>query len=73
MVLRGIREAVGCSGRLTEMLTDLTILESYDRTYTQMIQQQVTPVLEELDRQFTMASSRIAMARQDLDMNRTGA
>jgi len=55
------------------MWTELRILESYDRQYTQLRTQQVTPVIEEIDRQFRMNQSRIAMSRQDLDLNRTGA
>ena len=68
-----IREASAYSARLTEMWTELRILESYDRQYTQLRTQQVTPVIEEIDRQFRMNQSRIAMSRQDLDLNRTGA
>jgi len=68
-----IREASAYSARLTEMWTELRILESYDRQYTQLRTLQVTPVIEEIDRQFRMNQSRIAMSRQDLDLNRTGA
>lgn len=68
-----IREASAYSARLVEVWTELRILESYDRQYTQMRTLQVTPVLDEIDRQYRFASSRIAMARQDLDLNRTGA
>jgi len=68
-----IREASAYSARLVEIWTELRILESYDRQYTQMRTLQVTPVIDEIDRQYRFASSRIAMARQDLDLNRTGA
>jgi hypothetical protein len=68
-----IREASAYSARLVEIWTELRILESYDRQYTQLRTLQVTPVLEEIDRQYRFASSRIAMSRQDLDLNRTGA
>lgn len=68
-----IREASAYSARLTELWTELRILEQYDRQFTQLRTQQVTPVLDEVDRQYRFASSRIAMARQDLDLNRTGA
>lgn len=68
-----IREASAYSARLTEIWTELRILESYDRQYTQLRTMQVTPVLDEIDRQYRFAQSRIAMSRQDLDLNRTGA
>jgi hypothetical protein len=68
-----IREASAYSARLTEMWTELRILEQYDRTLTQLRTMQVTPVIDEIDRQFKMNQSRIAMTRQDLDLNRTGA
>jgi hypothetical protein len=68
-----IREASAYSARLTEVWTELRILEQYDRQFTQMRTMQVTPVLDEIDRQYRFAQSRIAMSRQDLDMNRTGS
>ena len=68
-----IREASAYSARLTEVWTELRILESYDRQYTQLRTMQVSPVLEEIDRQYRFAQSRIAMSRQDLDLNKTGA
>jgi hypothetical protein len=68
-----IREASAYSARLTEVWTELRILEQYDRQYTQLRTMQVTPVLDEIDRQYRFAQSRIAMSRQDLDLNRTGA
>lgn len=68
-----IREASAYSARLTELWTELRILESYDRQYTQLRTLQVTPILDEVDRQYRFAQSRIAMSRQDLDLNRTGA
>lgn len=68
-----IREACAYSARLTELWTELRLLESYDRQYTQLRTQQVQPVLDEVDRQFRMSQSRIALMRQDLDLIRTGA
>lgn len=68
-----IREASAYSARLTEMWTELRILEQYDRSLGQLRTMQVSPVLDEIDRQFRMQTSRIAMLRQDLDLNRTGA
>lgn len=68
-----IREASAYSARLTELWTELRVLEQYDRQYTQLRTMQITPVLDEVDRQYKFAQSRIAMSRQDLDLNRTGA
>lgn len=62
-----LREAGAYSARLTEILTELKLIETYDRTYLQMRTMQVTPVLDEIDRQMKMNVSRIAMLRQDLD------
>lgn len=68
-----IREASAYSARLTEVWTELRLLESHDRQYTQMRTMQVTPVLEEVDRQYKFAQSRIAMQRQDIDLLSKGA
>lgn len=63
-----IREAAAYSARLTELYTELRLLEAVDRTYIQARTMQVQPVLDEIDRQVKMNQSRIAMMRQDLDM-----
>lgn len=63
-----LREAAAYSARLTELWTELKLLETIDRTYLQIRTMQVQPVLDEIDRQFKMNQSRIAMLRQDLDM-----
>ena len=68
-----IREASAYSARLTEIWTELRLLEQYDRSYNQIRTMQVDPVLQEVDRQYKFASSRIAMARQDIDLLRGGA
>jgi hypothetical protein len=68
-----VREASAYSARLTEVWTELRLLEQYDRQYTQLRTMQVDPVLTEVDRQYKFAQSRIAMARQDLDLIRGGA
>lgn len=68
-----IREASAYSARLTELWTELRLLEQYNREYTQLRTMQVQPVLEEVDRQYKFAQSRIAMARQDIDLLRGGA
>lgn len=67
-----LREASAYSARLTEMWTELKLLEVGDRSYTQIRTMQVTPVIEEIDRQFKFAQSRIAMMRQDIDMATRG-
>lgn len=64
-----IREASAFSSRLTEVWTELRLLEvSGDRSYTQMRTMQVGPVIEEVDRQFKYAQSRITMMRLDVEM-----
>lgn len=63
-----IRESSAYSARLTELWTELRLLEQYDRSLLQLRTMQVQPVLDELDRQYRLQQSRIAMARQDLDM-----
>ena len=65
-----LREASAYSARLTEMWTELRLLEPYDRAYTQLRTMQVAPVLEEVDRQYKFNQSRIALMRQDLDLIR---
>ena len=63
-------EASAYSARLTELWTDLRLLETNDRTYTQLRTMQVQPVLDEIDRQYRFNQSRIAIARQDIDLSR---
>lgn len=66
-----VREASGYSARLTEIWTELRLLEQRGlREYTQMRTMQVTPVIEEIDRQYKFAQSRIAMLRQDIDLSK---
>lgn len=68
-----LREASAYSSRLTEVWTELRLLETRGmREYTQMRTMQVQPVLDEIDRQFKINQSRIAMLRQDLDMATRG-
>lgn len=63
-----LREASAYSARLTEVWTELRLLEVHERTFLQLRTMQVTPVLEEIDRQMKFALARISMLRQDLDM-----
>jgi hypothetical protein len=65
-----IREASAYTARLTELWTELRLMEPYDRQWTQIRTQQVQPVLDEIDRQYRFQQSRVAIARQDLDMAR---
>lgn len=65
-----IREASAYSARLTELWTELRLLEVHDRAYTQLRTMQVQPVLDEVDRQYRFQVSRIAMMRQDIDLSR---
>lgn len=65
-----IREASAYSARLTELWTELRLLEAHDRQWTQLRTMQVQPVLDEVDRQYEFQKSRIAVARQDIDLSR---
>lgn len=67
-----LRECGAYSARLTEIWTELRLLEATSREYLQMRTMQVQPVLDELDRQLKINSSRIAMLRQDIDMSGKG-
>lgn len=62
-----LREASAYTARLTEVWTELRLLEQRDRQYLQLRTMQVQPVLDEIDRQLKISTSRIAMLRQDLD------
>jgi hypothetical protein len=63
-----LREASAYSARCTELWTELRLLESQDREWTQLRTMQVQPVLDEIDRQYKFQTSRIAIARQDLEL-----
>lgn len=66
-----VREASAYSARLSEVWSELRLLEQRGlREYTQMRTMQVTPVIEEIDRQYKFAQSRIAMLRQDIDLSK---
>lgn len=65
-----IREASAYSARLTELWTELQLLEPHDRQWTRTRTQQVQPILDEIDRQYRLQTSRIAIARQDIDLAR---
>jgi len=65
-----IREASAYSARLTELWTELRLVESHDRQWTQVRTMQVQPLLDEIDRQYRFQTSRIAMMRQDIDLSR---
>jgi hypothetical protein len=68
-----LRESSAYSARLTEIWTELRLLETRGlREYTQMRTMQVQPVLDEIDRQHKLSVSRIAMMRQDIDMATRG-
>lgn len=69
-----LREASAYSARLTEIWTELRLLEvGGAREYTQMRTMQVQPVIDEIDRQYKVNQSRIAMLRQDIDLMSRGA
>lgn len=64
------REASAYSARLTELWTELRLLEAHDRQWTQLRTMQVQPVLDEIKFQYELCKSRIAIARQDIDLSR---
>jgi len=63
-----MREVSAMSARLTELWVHLHRIESRDRTYKQIRTMQVNPMLEELDRQFRLASRTVEIRRQDLEL-----
>lgn len=67
-----LREASAYSARLTELWTELRLMESAldGREWQQMRTMQVQPVLDEIDRQYKFGQSRIALMRQEMDMLR---
>ena len=56
------------SARASELWVNLHRIEGRDRTYKQIRTLQVTPLIEELDRQFKLASRIVEVRRQDLDL-----
>lgn len=65
-----IREASAYSARLTELWTELRLVEAHDRQWTQLRTMQVQPLIDEIDRQYRYQTSRIAIMRQDIDLSR---
>ena len=60
------------SGRLTELVVRLQRIEARDNEYYQVRTMQVRPLLEEIDRQFKVASRKVEIMRQELDAARGG-
>lgn len=56
------------SARASELWVNLHRIEGRDRSYKQIRTLQVTPLIEELDRQFKLASRIVEVRRQDLDL-----
>jgi hypothetical protein len=56
------------SARASELWVNLHRVEGRDRSYKQIRTLQVTPLIEELDRQFKLASRIVEVRRQDLDL-----
>lgn len=65
-----LRKTAAYSARLTELYVLLNRYEARDRQYTRVRTQQVQIWLNELDRQFKMASRLIEVSRQDLALLR---
>lgn len=65
-----MREIAAFSARLTELAVLLHRVETTDRQYTRLRTQQVDRYLEELKRQFQIASRLVEVQRQDLELMR---
>ena len=65
-----MRECAAYSARLTEIEVLLHRVESLDRQYRQVRTMQVDKFLQELDRQFKIASRLVEVMRQDLELMR---
>lgn len=65
-----MREVAAYSARLTEMTVLLYRVESLDRQYLRVRTQQVDKYLQEMDRQFKIASRLVEVMRQDLELMR---
>lgn len=63
-----MRLVAAFSARCTELWVHLHRVEGRDRTYKQIRTMQVAPILEELDRQFRLASRQLEVRRQDLEL-----
>lgn len=65
-----MRDVAAYSARTTELEVHLHRVESKRREYKQIRTLQCGPLLEELDRQFKIASRLVEIRRQDLDLTR---
>ena len=63
-----MREVAAYSARLTELAVLLHRVEGSNRQYTRIRTQQVQRFLDELDRQFKIASRLVEILRQDLGL-----
>ena len=63
-----MREVAAFSARLTELCVLLHRVESTDRQYTRIRTQQVDRFLDELERQYKIASRLVEVMRQDLEL-----
>jgi hypothetical protein len=62
-----MKQVAAYSARCTELFVHLQRIEGKDRTYSKIRTMQVNPLLDELDRQFRLASRLVEVRRQDLD------
>lgn len=65
-----LRKAAAYTARLTELYVLLNRAEATDRQYIRLRTQQVQEWLQELDRQFKVASRLIEVSRQDIEVQR---
>lgn len=63
-----MKECSAFSARLTELCVLLHRVENVDRRYTKLRTQQVQKFIEEVDRQFRIASRLVEIQRQDLEL-----
>jgi hypothetical protein len=61
-----MKQVAAYSARCTELFVHLQRIEGKDRTFKQVRTMQINPLLEELDRQFRLASRMVEVRRQDI-------
>lgn len=65
-----MRVCAGFSARCTELYVHLHRVEGRQREWRQIRTQQIVPLLDELERQFKIASRSVELRRQDLEVLR---
>lgn len=65
-----MRAVAALSARCTELYVQLHRVEGKSREWRKVRTQQVNPLLEELERQYRLASRAVEVRRQDLELSR---